>query len=235
MYRAGLPTPGARLLQAANLVRPGARVADIGCDHGKLAVYLARSGKSPFVVAVDMRPLPLQGAKALVRQTGCGKTVSCRLGNGLAPVLPGEVDDVVIAGMSGETMIEIMQAAPWVRTQAMHFVFLPATRAAQLRCWLMQNGFALQKEAPIAERGYFYTAISVNYTGQPVKAPAPLLCEVGLLPRVQNEAAAGYITQRLQDLQNRLRAPLPVNEKQQLLQLISEVKQCQTQMTCGTI
>ena len=54
-----LPTLDARLAAAAELVRPGEPVADIGCDHGKLTAVLAASGKYPKVIGADLRPGPL--------------------------------------------------------------------------------------------------------------------------------------------------------------------------------
>ena len=109
-YRAGLPTLGARLLAAANAVRPGRPAADIGCDHGKLAVWLALRGISPRVIAVDSRPLPLAKARALAAQTGCADVVACRLGDGLAALAPGEAQEIIIAGLSGETIIALLDA-----------------------------------------------------------------------------------------------------------------------------
>ncbi|MDL2325165.1 class I SAM-dependent methyltransferase [Ruminococcaceae bacterium OttesenSCG-928-A16] len=225
MYRAGLPSPGARLLTAIKLVRPGQVVADIGCDHGKLAVYLALAGLATKVIAVDKRPIPLSRARALAKQTGCEAMVNCRLGNGLAALQPGEATEIVIAGMSGETMIEILAAAPWVQNPGMHFVFVPATRAAQLRSWLYSNGFALLAEEPVAERGRVYTVLSAKYTGQK-QQQSPFFCELGLLAQNPLPPAKAYIAQRLRHLQKRALAPLPAAEKQALNQLIKEVEQC---------
>ena len=58
-----LPTLDARLAAAAELVRPGEPVADIGCDHGKLTAVLAASGKYPKVIGADLRPGPLAKAE----------------------------------------------------------------------------------------------------------------------------------------------------------------------------
>lgn len=72
-----VPALDARLLAAAAYVRRGALVADIGCDHGKLAVYLARTGAARRVVAADIRPAPLARARALVEKHRCGAAVEC--------------------------------------------------------------------------------------------------------------------------------------------------------------
>ena len=226
MYRAGLPRPGARLLAAAELVRPGRVVADIGCDHGKLAVYLAMSGRAPRVIATDIRPLPLGKARALVAQTGCQGKVECRLGDGLAPLVPGEVQEIVIAGMSGETMANVLAAVPWVRDESLHFVLLPAARAERLRRWLCENGFSIKAETPVEEHGKYYTALSVNYTGTPNHEGDELYYELGRLPETRGPAAAGFIERRLTHLRRRAAAPLEEGQRHALEKLTNEVEAC---------
>lgn len=225
MYRAGLPSPGARLLAAIRLVQPGRAAADIGCDHGKLAVYLALAGISPKVVAVDNRPMPLAKAKALARQTGCEDRVDCRLGDGLAALQPGEAQEIIIAGMSGETMANILSAAKWVEDSTLHFVFVPATRAGHLRRWLAERGFAIDREEPVEEKGRYYTAISAVYTGTSIE-PTPLFCELGLVPQAGGPAAAGYIRKQLARLEKQALAPMELPQRDALEHLINEVKEC---------
>lgn len=226
LYRAGLPSPGARLLKAIAMVRQGNVVADIGCDHGKLAVYLVLANIAKRVIAVDKRPLPLSKAKGLVRQTGCEKRVDCRLGDGLKPLQPGEATEIVIAGMSGETMVEILNAAPWIFDPAMNFVFVPATRAEKLRAWLYKNGFAICQEEPVKENSHVYSVLQAVYTGEKIQHLQPLLCEIGLLKNSDLPEAKEYIKRRLHYLQNLLLGPLADAEREELLQLIDEVKKC---------
>ena len=126
-----LPTLDARLTAAAQLVRPGQPVADIGCDHGKLT---AGSGRCPLVLACDLRPGPLE--KARVTCAPYGDKVQCRLGSGLSVLEPGEADDIIIAGMGAETIIEILEAAPWVFDARYNLVLVPATKHSILRRWL---------------------------------------------------------------------------------------------------
>ena len=112
MHTCNAPRLDARLAAAYDFVRPGHAAADIGCDHGKLSAALAGSGRCPLVLACDLRPGPLE--KARVTCAPYGDKVQCRLGSGLSVLEPGEVDDIIIAGMGAETIIEILEAAPWV-------------------------------------------------------------------------------------------------------------------------
>lgn len=207
------------------MVRPGRVAADIGCDHGKLAVWLVMKGLSPRVIAVDNRPMPLARARALATQTGSAPQVDCRLGDGLAPLAPCEAQEIILAGMSSETMAGILEKAPWVRDEAIHLVLLPATRPDFLRRWLCQNGFAILEEKPVEDRRRFYVAFSVAYTGA-VTQPDALFCQVGSLPAIGGPAAMGCIRRRVEHLQKQLRAPLTNAERAAQQQLLDEVIAC---------
>lgn len=224
-YGAGPPSPGARLLTAVSLVRKGNIAADIGCDHGKLSVWLAKKNISPKVIAVDNRPLPLARAKALVKRTGCENIVDCRLGSGLGPLAPMEAKDIIVAGMSGQTIIEILSECGWVKNKELQFIFVPATRQSQLRRWLYQNGFKLACEKPVLDNRRFYTVMSVVYSGE-ISSPGSLFCEVGLVPQAGGPAAHGYLKDRAAHIAKMLRADLTPSERAGLTQLYKEVIAC---------
>lgn len=225
VYRAGRPMLGARLLAAAKLVKPGGTVADIGCDHGKLAVWLAKKGGATRVIAVDNRAMPLAGAKALVRQTSCGHVVDCRLGDGLSALVPGEAQEIIIAGLSGPTIVQLLAGHPWVFSPQVHLVLVPASRHAFLRRWLCENGFAIEAEVPVLEKGRGYSVLSVYYSGD-CFAPDTLFCQLGRLPESQDRAALGvYAKARLRDLKKQAKGLCgPALEKHN--QLICEVEKC---------
>ena len=111
-----LPTLDARLAAAAELVRPGEPVADIGCDHGKLTAVLAASGKYPKVIGADLRPGPLAKAEQTLEHAGCKDRAELRLGDGLSVLTENEVGSIVLAGVSAQTTWEILEKAPWVFT-----------------------------------------------------------------------------------------------------------------------
>ncbi len=129
--------------------------ADVGCDHGRLSVALAAQGKCRKIIASDIRPAPLATAQRLVTLHGCGDVVECRLGAGLSVLRPGEADDIVIAGVSGVTVCEMLEQAPeafYAAKPDMRFIFIPATKHPFLRRWLAQHGFALLDETPVFGR-----------------------------------------------------------------------------------
>ena len=101
-----LPTLDARLAAAAELVRPGEPVADIGCDHGKLTAVLAASGRYPKVIGADLRPGPLAKAEQTLEHAGCKDRAELRLGDGLSVLTENEVGSIVLAGVSAQTTWE---------------------------------------------------------------------------------------------------------------------------------
>lgn len=158
-----LPVPDARLSAAAAYVRAGHPAADIGCDHGKLSAWLAGSGRCPRVFACDLRPDPLE--KARRRCAPWKDQVDCRLGSGLEVLQPEEADDIIIAGMGAETILEILDAAPWVSDERYNLVLVPATKHSLLRLGLAQRGFALLDETLAYAAGRWYAVMNARFDG----------------------------------------------------------------------
>ena len=145
-----LPTLDARLAAAAELVRPGQPVADIGCDHGKLTAVLAASGRYPKVIGADLRPGPLSKARQTLEHANCQDRAELRLGDGLSVLSAGEVGSIVLAGVSAQTTWEILEKAPWVFTVGgPRIIMIPATRHSELRRWLWTHGFAFAADRPV--------------------------------------------------------------------------------------
>ena len=175
-----LPILDARLSAAAELVRPGEPVADIGCDHGKLTAVLAASGKYPKVIGADLRPGPLAKAEQTLEYAGCKDRAELRLGDGLSVLSPGEVSTIVLAGVSAQTTWEIIEKAPWVSAPGgPRLVMVPATRHSDLRRWLWEHGFAFAADRPVQAAGRWYAVMAAEYTGQ-VKTPTFQECLFGL-------------------------------------------------------
>lgn len=154
-----------RLLQIAAFVRDGSRVADVGSDHAFLPVMLVESGKCPHAIATDIHQGPVLRARQTVREASLEDAIEVRMGDGLAPVLPHEVDDVVIAGMGGETIVAILQAAPWLQHPSYHLVLQPMSHAEELRRYLTEHGFAVQKETSLCDASHLYTVLCAAYVG----------------------------------------------------------------------
>lgn len=162
-----------RLRMAADLVPAGARLADVGTDHAYLPAALILEGKIPFAIAADLRQGPLARARETVRQAGLMEKVAFRLCDGLSGIRPEEADAIAIAGMGGETIATILEAAPWTR-ENVPLILQPMSSMPDLRKWLQENGYAIQEERLAREGDTLYTALSVRAGETPPLSPAEL-------------------------------------------------------------
>ena len=101
-----------RLRLLAEMTPPGGRLADIGTDHGYLPVWLLQEGRIPSAIASDVGAEPLEHARRTAEEYET-QGLDFRLCDGLSGIEPAETDTVVIAGMGGETIRDILRAAPW--------------------------------------------------------------------------------------------------------------------------
>ncbi|MDO5491556.1 MAG: class I SAM-dependent methyltransferase [Bacillota bacterium] len=147
-----------RLQAMADRVPLGDRMADIGTDHGHLPVYLFEREHSPFVVMTDISAPSLEKAKRAAGAYQFGGGMSFRLGSGLEVLEPGEVDTVVIAGMGGKLIRDILSADPEKTRSYSRFVLQPRTAAGALRKWLLEAGFRIFSE-DIVEEGHFFPEV----------------------------------------------------------------------------
>ena len=152
-------TPRLQLL--ADWVPRGTRLADVGTDHAYLPVWLILHGRVSCAIASDLRKGPLERARLTGRTYGAEK-IEYRLCNGLADIRGEEVDTIAIAGMGGETIAAILSAAPWTRDGNHTLLLQPMTRSAQLRQYLMENGYVITREALVRDRGTIYPVMEVK-------------------------------------------------------------------------
>lgn len=164
-----------RLMQVADFVNSGSRIADIGTDHGFVPVYLAQTGRIKSALAMDVGKGPLERAKEHIReyeawvkasQEAGSRTAFCpieaRLSNGLQELKPGEADTVIIAGMGGELEIRILEEGRHMWDSVNHWILSPQSDLDQVRQYLEANGFVIMDEAMVKEEGKFYTIMSVG-------------------------------------------------------------------------
>ena len=148
-----------RLQAIADMVPVGAKVADIGTDHGFLPCYLAQSGKAEQVIACDVNAQPLALAQKNIADYNVADKVSTRLGDGLAVIKPGEVDVVTIAGMGGALMIDILDASPLVVDRLKRIVLQPNVGAEAVRIWAEKNRWQIVAEELVKENDIFSVII----------------------------------------------------------------------------
>lgn len=166
-----------RLQALADFVPAGSLVADIGTDHGYLAMALVQSGKVEHVIASDKNTGPLEAAGRTVREAGLTGQVTLREGDGLAVLKPGEVDTVCIAGMGGILMTEILESRPEVVKSLKRLVLQPMNGAAELRRWLYRHYWHIADETLAVDDGRIYEVICAEKGRE--KMPEALMLLIG--------------------------------------------------------
>lgn len=146
-----------RLAMLASLVPAGASLADVGTDHGYLPVYLLQKGAIKYAIASDINALPLEHARRTADEYGVTQGIDFRLCAGLDDTAPQEVETVVIAGMGGETIIEILKNALWTRQKTL--LLQPMTKPEVLRVWLSENGYAITQEHLVRDKDTLYAVL----------------------------------------------------------------------------
>ena len=136
-----------RLKKIIDLLDTPIRVCDIGTDHAYIPIYLARFSQCSVIIASDSNQAPYEAALQNVEVAGVTEAVEVRLGSGLSVLTLGEVDAVIIAGMGGETIKDILAANYEVAQSLEQLVLQPMAGAASLRKWLVANEFKIADES----------------------------------------------------------------------------------------
>lgn len=219
-----------RLNMAAQMVRKGSRLADIGTDHAYLPASLILDGTVPCAIAADLRKGPLENAEATVNHYGIAEKVQLRLSDGLKCVSRDEVDDIVIAGMGGILISEILEAAPWVKDKNIQLILQPQTHDEILRKWLWENGFEITDEASCFDDGKTYICMAVRYTGEVTSHSEAEILLGGFLNK-KDEASVSFCEKKIHRTIVRLdalRKSDPENQETETLEkILNEVKQWQ--------
>lgn len=160
-----------RLQMNVSLIPAGARVADIGCDHGYASIWLIRHGISEKVIALDVNRGPVERAKEHIRQAGLVKQIECRLSDGTSSISPGEVDTLMLAGMGGPLMIRILEKGQDVLEKVDTLVLQPQSEIGEVRRFLPRLGFQIKEEKACVEDGKYYFAIRAEKAGDVDDAP----------------------------------------------------------------
>ncbi|NLB41925.1 MAG: SAM-dependent methyltransferase [Clostridiales bacterium] len=169
-----------RLRAIADLVPPSRRLADIGTDHGYLPLYLVQWGRIPSAIAADVSAGSLKKASVLIDQNNMYHVIETRLGDGLSVLSAGEVDTIVIAGMGGVLISEILQQGEEIARNASTLILQPMIGQEELRRWLIQNHYRIQDEDLVKESNRIYEIIVAVPDAQVKEYDNNIYYEIGL-------------------------------------------------------
>ena len=151
-----------RLLTCAGFVNKGDRVADIGCDHGYLSIHLLTTGIAKSCIASDVAEGPLQSAMRNARKYGVQENISFYLSDGVRSI-PRDFDALVCAGMGGDTMIHILESAPWLQNEKYRLILQCQSKRPELRKWLYDHGFSIRRETLAQDGKFYYPVMEIVY------------------------------------------------------------------------
>lgn len=181
-----------RLSLCASFVRQGCALADIGTDHAYLPVWLCLNGVCKSAVAADINPEPLARGEQNIALSGLEGVISVRLSDGLQNIESSEADDIVIAGMGGELIAQIISNWQYSRDIDKHFILQPMTKSEFLIDWLSKNGYKILEQDCCVAAGKCYTVLLVKYTGE-ADGHGELFCYLGRLNPRKNATHLRFV------------------------------------------
>lgn len=173
-------------------------MADIGTDHGYVPLYLYENKKTEKAFACDLNRQPLEKAKQNIQTANAQHVITTRLGSGLIPIAPHEVQTAVIAGMGGMLMLHILQESKAVVDSLQELILSPQHDIDKVRKYIHQIGFAIKKELMVKEDGKYYHILQ---------------CHKGM-EQYQTETAYQYGEKLLQAKDTLLWEQLEIEQKQ---------------------
>ncbi|USS89601.1 tRNA (adenine(22)-N(1))-methyltransferase [Fructilactobacillus cliffordii] len=158
-----------RLQAVAELVPRAATLADIGSDHAYLPAYLLQQQVIQTAIAGEVRPGPLANAQREITKLGLQAVMQARLGDGLAVIEPADhVDVIVIAGMGGELITDILTDGQAKLANHPALLLQPNVDENRVRRWLMQHQYQITAEQLVEDSGHFYEMMRAEFTPVPV-------------------------------------------------------------------
>ena len=197
-----LPNLTPRLQKIADLIKPCNCIADIGTDHAYLPVYLTISEKCNFAVASDISSGPLSRAETTVNQYGQSHRIDLRLGGGVDTLAPNEADAIVIAGMGGIIITEIIKSRPEIFKTAKQILIQPMSSVPELRENLIELGYEITDEYLAKEDRKMYNILSLEPCKSQIKyTPAEIYAGKKLMDN-KPELFEEYIAIKKKQLEN---------------------------------
>ncbi len=155
-----------RLKLCAEMVKGDGIVCDVGTDHAYLATELILSGKCEKVIASDVSEGPLRAAQKTVEKNKIEDKVDIVESDGLENISLEGVSDIVIAGMGGETILEILHKCTALTESKIRLILQPMTKSEVLRKWLYDSNFAITSERIAEDGDKLYVVMCAEWSGQ---------------------------------------------------------------------
>lgn len=193
---------GSRLKTCANFVTMDSRIVDVGTDHAYLPIWLAKSNIVKFAIASDLREGPLIAARANINKYNVQDKVEARLSDGLSKIDSDEIDEVIIAGMGGELIIDIISKSLWIKDKKL--ILQPMTSSQKLREFLEEKSIFLTDEKVVEEDGKIYSVMYIKPNQNNV-VYNDLYPYIGLITNNMDGMVIKYIKKEIKHLNNKIK------------------------------
>ena len=194
-----------RLMTCASFIHPGDRVADVGCDHGYLSIYLVQNGIADYVCASDLREGPLDAARKNAVKFGVSDKMDFVCADGLTGIDPEKVDTIICCGMGGDLIRKIIEKSPWVRNEKYTLILQPQSGQSEFRKWLTGEGFSILEEQPVFDDRFIYFSMKVRFTGEKTTLTGGSAYVTPQMLQSQSEDLSVYIDRVLSSLDKSIR------------------------------
>lgn len=148
----------------------GLVVADVGCDHGYVSIYLLQSGIAKAAIAMDVRKGPLSGAYDNIREYGLLESIETRLSDGLNKLSSGEANALIVAGMGGKLMMRILEEGDPGMLGISQGILQPQSDLDEFRAYLRDKGYIIADEKVLLDDGKFYFPMRVVFGDESLAA-----------------------------------------------------------------
>lgn len=217
-----------RMKTIADMVPEGLSVADIGCDHGFVSIYLVTKLKAPYALAMDVNEGPLVRAKEHIEQYGLEKVIKTRLSDGAKELKAYETEAAVIAGMGGRLITRILEDSIDKFKAMKSFVLSPHSDIPYVREYLYEQGFVIDDEDMVFDEGKYYVIMRCHYLG-----------ESGILSNIEKEYGPVLLAkkhnvlreylvkeqQKMTEIEERLSAKMNESAKTRTEDIVNRAKQ----------
>lgn len=222
-----------RLLAVCHFVTQK-RVADIGTDHAYVPIYLHKKGIAKKIIACDINEKPLQKAQQNIMSHCAQNVITTRLGSGLQPLQPNEVDSIILSGMGGMLIIELLEQSKNILETTKELVLCPHLDVPAVRKYLHNIGFCIADEKMILEDTIFYTVLRAEKGQQKYDKEIEYLFGKTLLDKKDEvlKQFLQYEKNRLQNIQKRLCDKNTEQSQKRLQKILEQINQIEEAEQC---
>ncbi|MCL2311174.1 MAG: class I SAM-dependent methyltransferase [Firmicutes bacterium] len=177
------------------------RIADIGTDHAKLPIWLAKNNIIDYAIASDISIFSVKKSMKNVEKYKLVDKIDVRFSDGLNEIKEKEIDTIIISGLGGEKILKILKNCSWKNIKDKHFILQPNSSETKLRLFLADNGYEIESEEIVNCNFHTYTTISAKFTNTVYERSLIYKFLGKILPE---EKSIKYVKKHMRNLKNKL-------------------------------